>query len=386
MPNRVLYTAFDLVPSPKGASTHILHFLRGLVNSGYEVDLITPGDGILPAQEELEGARVIRLAVDSGGNYLARAGAFGQGVMQHVANAPRYDIVHYRAAWSGLPLVQARQKYGYRTLFEVNGLPSIELKYHYPGLRESGMLAKIREQELATLALSDAVVTPSEVTRSFLISLGVPRQRITVIPNGYSPAAFTPTPQPENPVPVILYIGTLADWQGLDVLIQAMPHILARRAVRLRVVGKGRGRQRKALLKQIRKLGLEQHVSLEPAVLHHEVPGVIAQADVCAAPLALNDRNITQGCCPIKIIEYMAAGRPLVASNLPVVRELVREDIDALLFTPDEPQDLAAQMLTLLENRTLAAQLAENAARRAQEKFTWHAAQKRLLRVYKGLG
>ena len=72
------------------------------------------------------------------------------------------------------------------------------------------------------------------------------------------------------------------------------------------------------------------------------MPAIIAQADVCVAPLAYNDRNVTQGCCPIKVIEYMACARPIVAANLPVVRELVRDDVDALLFTPDDPAELGA--------------------------------------------
>ena len=67
------------------------------------------------------------------------------------------------------------------------------------------------------------------------------------------------------------------------------------------------------------------------------MPALLAEADACVAPLALNDRNVTQGCCPIKVLECMAAGRPLVAANLPVVRELAREDQDALLFAPNEP-------------------------------------------------
>jgi glycosyltransferase involved in cell wall biosynthesis len=387
MKGRVLYTAFDVVPSPKGASTHILHFLRGLVNGGYSVHLVTPGDGALPPEDELEGARVTRLPPVKGENFLARAIGFGQAVMEHVASHPEYDFVHYRSVWSGLPLAQAKAHYGYKTLFEVNGLLSVELKYHYPGLRESGVLAKIRQQELVTLMLSDALVCPSAVTRAFLTSLDAPRQRIRVIPNGVSPVDFkaTPLPPDDGHTPVLLYIGTLADWQGLDILIKAMPSILAECQVRLCVLGRGRSRQRKVLAKQIRKLGLDGHVSLEPAQPHHLVPGVIAQADLCVAPLGMNDRNITQGCCPIKVIEYMAAGRPILASNLPVVRELVREDVDALLFSPDDPQDLARQALAILCDRALAERLASSAASRAREKFTWNAAQKKLLNVYRGL-
>lgn len=384
---RILYTAFDPVPSPKGASTHITHFLRGLVGAGYHVHLITPGDDTLPAQDEYEGAVVTRVPRNANANYLSQAIDFGQAVMAHVATAPAYDVVHYRSIWSGLALAQAKMRYGYKTLYEVNGLPSVELKYHYPGLRETGVLSKIHEQELATLALSNAIVCPSAVTRAYLASLGVPRSRITVIHNGVSPNDFSPTalPAANGHLPVILYVGTLADWQGLEVLIAAMPHLVAQRPARLRIVGRGRERQRKMLAKQIRKLGLEASVSLEPAVPHHQVPELIAAADVCVAPLALNDRNVTQGCCPIKVIECMAAGRPLVAANLPVVRELVREDIDALLFAPDDSEDLARQLLRLLVDRELAQRLAASAAQRARTTFTWHAAQKKLLTVYEHL-
>ena len=391
---RVLYTAFDVVPSPKGASTHITHFVRGLVGAGYAVDLVTPGDGVLPAHDAYEGTQITRIAPSPGGdaNFLGRAVAFGAAVVAHVAAAPPYDVVHYRSIWGGLQAAQAKTQHRYRTVFEVNGLPSVELKYHYPGLRDRpeglALLTKIREQELATLALSDAVVCPSDVTRAFLTSLGVPRSRITVIPNGVSPKEFFPTPLPPaaGRVPVILYIGTLADWQGLEMLVAALPAVLAVQPVHLRIVGRGRSRQRKVLARQIRKMGLEAHVSVEPAVPHHCVPELLAASDVCVAPLALNDRNVTQGCCPIKVIESMAAGRPLVAANLPVVRELAREDVDALLFAPGDSADLARQILRVLADRDLAERLASNAATRAQTEFTWHAAQKRLIRVYERLG
>lgn len=388
---RVLYVAFDVVPSPKGASTHITHFVRGLTQAGYAVDLLTAGDTDLPVTGTYAGAAVTRVPQTGGENFLSRALAFSQAVAEHVSSAPPYDVVHYRSLWGGLALTQAQARFGYKTLFEANGLPSVELKYHYPALREAAvgspeasLLAKIREQELATLAGSDLVVCPSAVTRAYLASLGVPRGRLSVIANGVSPGEFVVTPLPplDSRVPTLMYIGTLADWQGLELLIAALPRVLAERPVCLRIVGRGRGRQRKALARQIRKLGLEAHVSVEPAVPHHAVPALLAEADVCVAPLALNDRNVTQGCCPIKVIECMAVGRPLVASNLPVVRELAREEVDAVLFSPSEPDDLARQLLRVLGDRALAERLASSAASRARGSFTWHHAQKKLLRVY----
>jgi glycosyltransferase involved in cell wall biosynthesis len=192
-------------------------------------------------------------------------------------------------------------------------------------------------------------------------------------------------PRREGRVPVLLYIGTLADWQGLEVVIKALPKILERQAVRLQIVGRGRSRQRKFLLKQIRKLDVEKCVTIQPAVPHHEVPSLISESDICIAPLGLNDRNVTQGACPIKVLEYMASSRPLVASNMPIVRELVREDVDALLFSPNDSDDLARQVLMLLDDFELSKRLSDSATERVFSKFTWHEAQKKLIKVYRKL-
>jgi glycosyltransferase involved in cell wall biosynthesis len=380
---KVLYTAFDIVPSPKGASTHILHNIRGLVNSQLDVQLLTPNDGLLPPEDSIEGARVTRVPQDLSQTFLARAVHFGKAVLAHLAIHPDYDLVHYRNIWDGLAVAQNKKRFGYKTLFEVNGLPSIELKYHYPGI-DATLLAKIKEQEIATLHLSDAIICPSNVTRDYIASFGLDRKRVTVIPNGVSPSDFPPSPLPcrDGRVPVLLYIGTLADWQGLDVVIKALPKILEQRTVRLHIVGRGRSRQRKLLAKQIRKLGVEESVIVQPAVPHHEVPALIADSDICIAPLGLNDRNVTQGACPIKVLEYMASARPLVASNMPIVRELVREDVDALLFSPNDPDDLARQVLALLNDFDLSKRLSDSATERALTKFTWHASQKKLVKVY----
>jgi glycosyltransferase involved in cell wall biosynthesis len=127
----------------------------------------------------------------------------------------------------GMVCTLQNKNFGYKTLFEVNGLPSIELKYHYPGLDQE-LLAKIKEQEIATLHLSDAIICPSNVTRDYIASLGLNRKLVTVIPNGVSSSDFSASPLParDGRVPVLLYIGTLADWQGLDIVIRALPKIL----------------------------------------------------------------------------------------------------------------------------------------------------------------
>src|SRR5512136_3240692 len=203
----VLYSAFDVVPSPKGASTHITYFTRGLVDAGYSVQLITAGDPALSERDVYCGAQIIRVPVGDDPNYLKRALEFGQAVTRHLDSSAPYGIAHFRSIWCGLPIVQAQARLGYKTLFEVNGLPSVELKYHYPALKGSTVLQKIKEQEIATLLLADAIICPSAVTRAYVASLGIPREKITVIPNGVDTKLFTPQPfgRPSGERPVLLY-------------------------------------------------------------------------------------------------------------------------------------------------------------------------------------
>ncbi len=382
----VLYTAFDVVPSPKGASTHISHFTEGLVAGGYRVQLLTAGRPDLPEEGDYRGAR-IRRVLSTDANFLRRATRFSQVIAHHLEKHPPYDVIHFRSIWGGLPAVAAQARLGHRTLFEVNGLPSVELKYHYPSLRGLPILDTLRQQEMAVLSRVDQVICPSRVTAEYVRSLGVAPERIAVIPNGVDTALFVPQPDAHSPSerPTLLYLGTLAEWQGIELLLSALSLLLEERALCLRVVGRGRKDRRKSLHRRVRKLGLAESVTLDGALPHDTIAQVVNQAAVCVAPLGFNDRNVTQGCCPIKVLEYMACRRPVVAANLPVVRELVRDGVEALLFEPDDAADLARSLRRLLDDPALAARLATNGYERARREFTWDIAREGLLNVYESL-
>ncbi|MCB8963063.1 MAG: glycosyltransferase family 4 protein [Ardenticatenales bacterium] len=383
---KALYAAFDLVPSPKGASTHITYFTRGLVKAGYKMSLITAGDPNLPLQECYEGANLWRVPSTGDQNFLRRAGVYGQFVLAHLQERADYEIVHVRSIWAGFPLVShfgaARP---FKLLYEVNGLPSIEMKYHYEALEGSPLLDKLREQEAATLHAADAIICPSRVTADYIASLRVPREKITVIPNGVDTSLYHPGPAPAAAAYTLLYTGTLADWQGLDVLVAALPLVEADRPVQLKLIGRGRKRQRKALQKQARRLGVEEQLLIEPPIPHEQLPALIRQADLCVAPLGFNDRNVTQGCCPLKVLEYMACGRPTVAANLPVVREIAYADEEIQLFLPEDPVDLARQISQLLAEPERAAAMGRKAAARVRAEMGWDRAVEQLLAVYANL-
>jgi glycosyltransferase involved in cell wall biosynthesis len=394
MPLKVLYAAFDVVPSPKGASRHITHFTQALVAGGYEVTLLTAGLPGMPPDGTFAGARILRYCGQEE-NFLRRALCFGDAVWEHLrACEGAYDVVHFRGIWSGGAALEARRRFGYayRLLFEVNGLPSVELKYHYPALREgspkenSGLPGRLKAQEETLLRQVDAIVCVSCVTAIYLQSRGASPGRISVIPNGVDLACLEPAIGPPVRPTRLVYVGTLASWQGISTLIEAMPIIMAAfPEAELHLIGPAKSRQQKGLLKLATKLGLSQEEIHFVGPLPPEgIPEQLRTASVCLAPLDYNDRNVTQGCCPIKVLEYAAAARPIVASDLPVVRELLGEG-ETLFFQPGDATDLARQVISLLSRPEAARAMGERAARRVRQYFTWERAGSQLLEVYSDL-
>ena len=102
-------------------------------------------------------------------------------------------------------------------------------------------------------------------------------------------------------------------------------------------------------------------------------------------PLPANDRNVVQGCCPLKLLEAMAAGVPVVASDLPVVRALADPEQHALLVRPGSAKAIKDGILRLAADPHLGRRIAQAARRRIERELTWRHAEERLIASYRRL-
>jgi glycosyltransferase involved in cell wall biosynthesis len=118
---------------------------------------------------------------------------------------------------------------------------------------------------------------------------------------------------------------------------------------------------------------------------HHEVAAWLHHAECSVAPLTDCPRNVEQGCCPLKVLESMAAGTPVVASDLPVVRELVTDGEHGRLVRPDRPAELARAIRILLEYPDRSRQLGAQARAHVAEHLTWDHNRARLTAVIDGV-
>jgi glycosyltransferase involved in cell wall biosynthesis len=385
--SRLAYVSFDTVPAPKGAATHIQAFARTLAGAFGGIELVTVGNGADASLTEERWPGVFHTELPALGNTLIdRALCFRRFLANWLRNR-RFDAIHFRSIFEGLPLVELAGRS--RLIFEVNGLPSIELKYRYPGVEDDWELQrKVEAQEKACLDAADMMITPSGVTRQYLISARrVAADKVKVIANGVDARMFGAAGFREVDAPLrMLYFGTLSRWQGVKLGIRALAQIRQFVPAEFTVIGPGSGSERSALLTLASRLGVASSVHVLPAMTQAELMEHLGAWDIVLAPLTLNDRNLVQGCCPLKILEGMAAGVVVIASDLPVVRELGSDGVHFLLVKPGSVDQIAEAVLRIAADRSLANRIADQARAHVLAHYTWERSGEALVHAYEELG
>ncbi|HUR83466.1 MAG TPA: glycosyltransferase family 4 protein, partial [Thermoanaerobaculia bacterium] len=371
-----IYAAFDRFPSRKGAAIHIDRFARTLFDSFGGGTLFVLGGPDLPAHQ-VEGDVEIRRFREEIPNFLDRALAFGAWLAHYVERAEP-EIAHFRDPWSGAPI--ALRPHAYKTVYEVNALPSIELPSLFPDLGPK-TLDKIRRIEMDCCAEADLIITPSRTTKRLLETLGVDETKIEVIPNGADLDA--PAPKPDNaPREYILYFGAAQSWQGIDTLLRAFARLRDFEELRLVLCASKDSSAWRACARFAERLGIADRIVWQYELEEPELARWRQHALVSIAPLTDCERNVVQGCAPLKILESMASGTAVVASDVPPVREIIEDRENGWLVHPERPAELARAIRILLEQPEKARILGTNARRTIEERFTWERSTTALRRAY----
>ena len=374
--HRAAYISFDRFPSTKGSAVHIRHMAGELFDRYGGGLLCVLGGGDLPRYQREDNLEVVRFD-EPIPNLIDRAEAFSGWVADRLAPyRDTLEVCHVRDPWGAVPAIGTTDA---KLVYEANGLPSIELPYAWPRVAPS-TLDKLRDIERHCLRNAVAVITPSDVIRRAVEERGA--TNVHVVPNGADIPETTP-PRPEDaPERYLVYVGALQPWQGVDVLMRAFTRLADLDDLTL-VICSSVPRQRSRPLRRLAdRLGIADRVQWRYTVPHHRVAGWLAHAAVSVAPLTASPRNVTQGCSPLKVWESMAAGVPVVASDLPAVRELITDGEHGRLVPPDRPAELARAIRIVLEYPERAAELADRARRRIADNFTWAHARARLAAVY----
>jgi glycosyltransferase involved in cell wall biosynthesis len=183
----------------------------------------------------------------------------------------------------------------------------------------------------------------------------------------------------------VIYFGAVQAWQGVDVLLKAFARLRDLDDLHLVICSSNHSRRSKLLRKLAEKLDIDSKVIWHFGLSEEELSPWLQHAEMSVAPLTECSRNIEQGCAPLKILESMAAGVPVIASDLPSVRELMTDKIQGRLVHPDRPGELARIIRVLLQYPEVLKEMGERATKKISLDFFWDKSLETLKQTYREL-
>jgi glycosyltransferase involved in cell wall biosynthesis len=231
-----------------------------------------------------------------------------------------------------------------------------------------------RSCERTAWANADLCLPVTNVLAQIVKGAGAPERRIAVMPNGVDPAMFSSAMHGQavrehyglGDKIILGFSGFVRPWHGLDRVIRVMAEIAGHADVHLLVVGDGPARP--ALIALARQLGIEDRMTFTGVVQRIDIAAYMSAFDIALQP------DATAYASPLKLIEYMALGKAIVAPDQPNIRELLENERSALLFDKDTPDAIRPALMRLIADRGLRERLGAAAAAEVKRRpLTWTA-------------
>jgi PEP-CTERM/exosortase A-associated glycosyltransferase len=360
---RILHILDHSIPLHSGYTFRTLSILKGQRALGWETfHLTSPKQGICNSSEEdIEGWHFFRTSPAI--NQVAKIPFLNQisviNRLAHrlgeVAKIVKPDILHaHSPALNAVAALRVGRRLGIPVVYEVRAFWEDAAVDHGTS-KENGLRYRLT-RALETYAFNrvDAITTICEGLRNDIVMRDIPTQKVTVIPNAVDIEKFSLGGTPNNELKqqlglagcrVIGFIGSFYAYEGLDLLLTALPHIL-NKMPDVRVLLVGGGSQEESLKEQSLQLGISKKIIFTGRVPHSDVNRYYDLVDVLVYPR--HSMRLTELVTPLKPLEAMAQGRLLVASNVGGHKELIRDGETGILFKAESPQDLANKVLDLL--------------------------------------
>lgn len=380
---RILHILDHSLPLQSGYTFRTRAILKSLQAAGHEVCAITgprhSADG--PPVEEVEGLTFHRVPTAPSGPPLYREWreieALRAGI-ERLAADWRPDILHaHSPALCGMAGLRAAHRLGLPLVYEIRAFWEDAAVGNGTGSEGSLKYRLTRGLENRVVSGADAVFTICEGLREDLMARGHDGAKIALSPNGVDLTLFG-APAPRDAAlaaelglgegPVIGFIGSFYDYEGLDDLIAAMP-VLRERHPGIRLLLVGGGPMDAALRAQAAASPASEAIRFTGRVPHAEVERYYSLIHVLAYPRKKS--RLTDLVTPLKPLEAMAQERIVAASDVGGHRELIEHRVTGLLFPPDDPRAMAAALARFMNEKYLWPAMREAARRHVAEKHDW---------------
>jgi glycosyltransferase involved in cell wall biosynthesis len=377
-----LYFADIRFPLERANGIQTMETCHALARKGHTVTLVVRPDTQSPARDpfafyglpRIDTLHIERAPVT--GPAMARRAGYLAFALGRVMGAGRADAVITRDLGLASALLRIPRASRPPLVYESHGyapdvalaLPQLVSTATAPGRAK---LARLARREARVWRLADGYVTITSGLADALRARLGSRERLAIVPDGTrlsaADAERVVPPPPGHRKPVVAYAGHLYAWKGVDVLLDAIANLPDVEGL---IVG---GHEAEPDLERARAraagLGIRERVRFTGMVAPTEVADLLRGADVLVLPNPPSAIS-TQFTSPLKLFEYMAAGRPIVASDLPAIREVLEDNVTALLVPGGDAAAIAAAVRRLIDDPALGARLARWAALAVRD-YSW---------------
>lgn len=297
--------------------------------------------------------------------------------IREIASTERPDLIHaHSPVLCAIPAIREARRLGIPVVYEVRAFWEDAAVDHGADTRGSLRYRAVRGAETWACRQADRVVVICEGMKRELASRGIPEEKIDISWNGIDPALYQ-NAEPDREFArskglegkrVLGFLGSFYGYEGLDLLVSAMG-LLTQRRENLALLLVGGGPMEERLREQVKRQGLEASVIFPGRLPKEGITSIYALVDILVYPRYRT--RLTELVTPLKPLEAMAMGKPLVASDIGGHRELIQQNRTGFLFEPGSVPALAEAIETVLDDDELRASLVREGRAWVSEHHGW---------------
>lgn len=404
----VLYLLHNSLPHASGGYATRTHGLvRGLRSHGWEVECATrlgypqdvkSGAGWVAPSDRVDGVPYHRLRDPSRAYRRVDAERYlelNARAVEKLARRRKPAILHGASNHiNGIAAVSAARRLGILSIFEVRGLWELTRISRQPEFEGSELYNMIVKLETQACLEADRVIAITEALKDLLVERGVPPAKISVIPNGTDTERFNhkltggnETRQewgiPDEAV-VFGYVGSMPQYEGLDDLISAVARLRDERpGLPVYCLLVGDGDQFDELNRHTQRLGVSDRIRFTGRVPHETVERYYAAMDTMVFPR--KPQPVTETVSPMKPFEAMAMGKPIIASNVAALAEIIRDSETGMLYEKGSTRSLAEAMARIADDGILRRNITDHAIEWVRQNRDWRGLSEQVTAIYSEL-
>jgi starch synthase len=391
---RILYITLENISLHKGSVVHVKEIVKGLRDRDYNVGLVANSSN---KDEQIPHFYNLYVLPPSTLRLL------GLKEQPHIVSLvflffylltilPQYDIIYTRDYHTVIAALFPRLLFKKKLIFEINGIANEEQSLKGHSILNRMVVFLIRKAEKMATRNSEKIISVTPHIGAYLVeNYNCLAEKVVTVTNGVNTRQFHPIHDEAllkslkmklgiaDEDTVIIFVGNLAPWQGVETLIEVAP-LLLKKIANIKFLIIGDGILRDEFKERVDSLRLSDRFIFTGMVEYEQVSFYINLADICVLP----KRRLKSGYSPIKLYEYMACEKAVVASRVEGL-EFIEEEGIGRLVEPEDVIGLERTLNDLIKSPQERMRMGQRGLQIARERFSWESRAAEIEKVLKEL-